>query len=74
MKFTQIPATTFQNLQLNAGILVDSFTVNTETIGNLLGATTGGIAFSDTISFTDLAGDIDNAKKNTKEYIKCRRF
>lgn len=70
MKFTQIPATTFENLQMNAGILVDSFTPATGVIGKLLGATTGGINFSDTIEYSDLGEDIDNCPKNTKELKK----
>lgn len=70
MKFTQIPATTFENLQMNAGILVDNFTPATGVIGKLLGATTGGINFSDTIEYSDLGEDIDNCPKNTKELKK----
>lgn len=70
MKFTQIPATTFENLQMNAGILVDNFTPATGAIGKLLGATTGGINFSDTIEYSDLGEDIDNCPKNTKELKK----
>jgi hypothetical protein len=72
MKFTQIPATTFENLQMNAGILVDNFTPATGVIGNLLGATTGGINFSDTIEYSDLGEDIDNCPKNTKELKKVK--
>ena len=49
MQYTKIPATTFENLQMNAGILVDDFTPDTATIGNLIGATTGGINFTDSI-------------------------
>lgn len=67
MQYTKIPATTFENLQMNAGILVDDFTPNTATIGNLIGATTGGINFTDSISFVDFGDDIDNCPKNTKE-------
>ena len=47
MKFTKIPETTFQNIQLNAGILLDGFNPATGVIGNILGATTGGFQFSD---------------------------
>lgn len=72
MKFTQIPATTFENLQMNAGILVDNFTPATGAIGKLLGATTGGINFSDTIEYLDLGEDIDNCPKNTKELKKVK--
>lgn len=67
MKYTQIPKNTFQNIQMNAGILVKSFEPETGTIGALLGATTGGINFTDTPSYSDLGEDIDNCPKNTME-------
>lgn len=69
MKFTQIPADTFQNLQMNAGILLSTFdpTTGTVTAANILGATTGGINFTATPEFSDFGEDIDNAPKNTKE-------
>ena len=70
MKYTQIPVTTFQNIQLNAGILVDSFVPTTGTIGKLLGATTGGVNFKDDIEYTDFGEDIDNCPKNMKELKK----
>ena len=70
MKYTQIPATAFQNIQLNAGILVDSFVPATETIGNLLGATTGGVNFTDTVEYLDYGEDIDNCPKNMLELKK----
>ena len=70
MKYTQIPATAFQDIQLNAGILVDSFVPATGTIGRLLGATTGGVNFTDTPSYTDFGDDIDNCPKNMMELKK----
>jgi hypothetical protein len=70
MKYTQIPVTAFQNIQLNAGILVDTFTPATGVIGNLLGATTGGIQFADAPEFSDYGEDIDNCPKNMKELKK----
>lgn len=70
MKYTQIPTTAFQNIQLNAGILVDTFTPATGVIGNLLGATTGGIQFADAPEFSDYGEDIDNCPKNMKELKK----
>ena len=72
MKFTQIPSTAFQNIQLNAGILVDSFVPSTGTIGNLLGATTGGVQFQDSIEYTDFGDDIDNCPKNMLELLEVR--
>ena len=70
MKYTQIPATAFQNIQLNAGILVDDFNPKTGVIGRLLGATTGGVNFSDSIEYTDFGEDIDNCPKNMMELKK----
>lgn len=67
MKYTKIPENTFKNLQMNAGILVDDFNPSTGVVGNILGATTGGIQFSDSMSFTDLGEDIDNCPKNMME-------
>lgn len=70
MKYTQIPANTFKEIQLNAGVLVDAFNPATGVIGNLIGATTGGINFTDTMNTTDFGEDIDNCPKNTKELKK----
>lgn len=67
MKFTQIPEDTFQNLQMNAGILVKDFAPATGTITGLLGATTGGITFTDSVSYLDFGDDIDNCPKNMLE-------
>lgn len=70
MKYTKIPANTFKQLQMNAGIIVDDFTPATGTIGNLVGATTGGVQFTDTITYKDLGDDIDNCPKNMMELKK----
>lgn len=70
MKYTQIPSTAFQNIQLNAGILVDGFNPATGVIGNLIGATSGGIKFTDSVEYKDFGDDIDNCPKNTKELKK----
>lgn len=67
MKYTQIPADTFKQIQLNAGILTDSFNPATNTIGTIIGATTGGANFADSIEFVDFGDDIDNCPKNTME-------
>ena len=69
MKFTKIPETTMQNIQLNAGVLLSEFNPATPTISlsNIIGATTGGVNFRATPTFTDFGEDIDNCPKNTKE-------
>ena len=67
MKYTQIPANTFEKLQMNAGIFCRSFVPSTGTVSGLLGATTGGGTFSASPTFSDFGDDIDNCPKNTKE-------
>lgn len=73
-KFTKVPADTFEKLQLNAGILVDEFTPSSGVIGNILGATTGGINFSTNPSYTDFGEDVDNVPNNTKELKHLDQF
>jgi hypothetical protein len=70
MKYTQIPETTFEEIQLNAGILCTGFVPSTGEVTGLLGATTGGINFTDTPEFVDFGEDIDNCPKNTMELKK----
>lgn len=67
--FTQIPNTTFKQLQLNAGVITSNFTPGTATLdqSSILGATTGGISFTATPTYTDFGEDIDNCPKNMKE-------
>nr|MBQ4454271.1 Ig-like domain-containing protein [Clostridia bacterium] len=73
-KFTRVPDDTFEKLQLNAGILVDAFTPATGVIGNILGATTGGIQFSTNPEFTDFGEDIDNVPNNMLELKHLNQF
>lgn len=71
-KFTQIPTDTFKKLQLGAGILVTEFNPATGelTASDIIGATSGGVSFEATPSFSDFGEDIDNCPKNTKELKK----
>ena len=72
MKFTKIPSDAFQKLQINAGILTTDFTPATGTIGESgqIGATTGGVHFTATPTYSDFGEDIDNCPKNMKELKK----
>lgn len=70
MKFTQIPADTFEKLQMNAGILLDEFTPSTGVIGNIIGATSGGNTFTAAATYSDMGDDIDNCPKNMMELKK----
>lgn len=69
MRFTQIPEDTFNELQVNAGVLAKDFDVTTGTLVNsdIISATSGGITINVKPSFEDFGADIDNCKKNTKE-------
>lgn len=72
MKFTQIPQNTFKELVLNAGVLLSDFDPSAATLTNadIIGATSGGITFTATPTFTDFGEDIDNCPKNMKELKK----
>ena len=72
MKYTKIPETTFKNLQLNAGVLLSTFDPGTATVANesIIGATTGGVNFTATPTFSDYGEDIDNCPKNMMELKK----
>lgn len=71
-KFTQIPTDTFENLQINAGIIATDFDPDTGTLeaDNIIGATTGGVNFRDSVDYIDFGDDIDNCPKNTLELKK----
>ena len=72
MKYTKIPETTFQNIQLNAGVLLGTFNPESATVANesIIGATTGGVNFTATPTFSDYGEDIDNCPKNMMELKK----
>lgn len=72
MKFTQISPTAMQEMQLNAGILLSNFTPSTGevTSSGIIGATTGGINFTATPTYSDFGEDIDNCPKNMMELKK----
>ena len=72
MKYTKIPETTFQNLQLNAGVLLSAFNPESATVANesIIGATTGGVNFAANPTFSDQGDGIDNCPKNMMELKK----
>jgi hypothetical protein len=65
MEYTQVSATAFQELQMNAGVVVDDFTPNTGVIGNILGVTSGGITFNSNPTYVDFGDGMDNVPGNT---------
>lgn len=67
---TKIPQNAFQALQLDAGVLLNTFTPATPAITDeaIICATTGGIQVSCVPTYSDFAEDVDNAPVNLKEF------
>lgn len=72
MKYSQLPQDMFKHIQMNAGILAKNFTPTSGEVtkSDIIGATSGGINFTATPSFTDFGEDIDNCPNNMKELKK----
>lgn len=69
-KFTVIPQATFDELQLDAGVLLKKFDPSNPVAPadeDIITATTGGINASCVPTFSDLGEDVDNCPVNTKE-------
>lgn len=72
-KFTKIPSTTFDNLQLDAGILLGSFNPDTAeepADEDILCATTGGISLNAAAEWSDMGEDVDNCPTGMMELKK----
>ena len=69
MKYTRIPADTFKQLAINAGLVLNKFDTKTGKVdeADIMFATSGGSEFSATPSFTDYGDDIDNCPANMME-------
>lgn len=72
MKFTKIPESTFQKLQLNAGVILRAFDPETAAVKNtdIVGATSDGVTFSATPTYSDRGDGIANCPRNTMELKK----
>lgn len=69
-KFTVIPQSTFEEMQLDAGVILTNFTPATPTAPDdedIVCATTGGINVSCVPTYSDMGEDVDNCPVNTKE-------
>lgn len=70
MEFTKIPQDTFEQLQVDAGVLVKEFTPTTSATldeSKIITATTGGIQVSCVPTYSDYGEDVDNCPANMKE-------
>lgn len=74
MKYTKVAEDAFKKLQLNAGILLDEFTPASGEIGTILGATSGGVKFAATPTFTDFGEDVDNCPNNMMEFKQLKMW
>lgn len=68
-RFTRIPTNTFDELQVEAGLLLKNFDPSTGDFADddILTATTGGITLNIKPTFSDYGDDVDNCPTNTKE-------
>lgn len=79
MKFSKLPETAFEELQVNAGVLLSEFDpaspgTGAELISKILWATTGGMTFHATPTYADFGEDIDNCPKNMKELKRLQEM
>ena len=68
--FTVIPQATFEEMQLDAGVLLKNFDPTQPAApadADIICATTGGITASCVPTFSDLGEDVDNCPVNMKE-------
>ena len=68
--FTVIPQSTFEEMQLDAGVLLTTFNPASPAApadADIICATTGGISASCVPTYSDLGEDVDNCPINTKE-------
>ena len=69
-RFTVIPQSTFEDMQLDVGVLLKTFNPASPAApadADIITATTGGINVVCKPNFSDLFEDVDNAPNNTKE-------
>ena len=69
-KFTVIPQSTFEELQMDAGVVLTSFDPSDPAApedADIVCATTGGIQVSCVPTYSDMGEDVDNCPVNMKE-------
>ena len=68
--YAVIPESTFQDMQLDAGVLLKQFDPANPVVVNadIITATTGGVQATCQPSYSDLAEDVDNVPNGMKEF------
>jgi hypothetical protein len=74
MQYTKYPTDLVETVQMNAGVIVDSFEPSTRTVGNVLGATNSGITFNPNPTYEDFGEDIDNVPPNTWQLKRIKSY
>lgn len=71
-RFTVIPQSTFEELQLDAGVLLKTFDPETPEVTDdaIICATTGGINVTCVPTYSDMGEDVDNCPNNMMELKK----
>ena len=71
-KFTKVAQSTFDEFQVDAGVLLKSFNPETPELvdDDIICATTGGINPTCVPTYSDYAEDIDNAPNGMKEFMR----
>lgn len=72
LKFSQVSETAFNELQVEAGVLLRNFDPESPELINedIVCATTGGINPTCVPTYSDWAADVDNAKNNMMEFMR----
>lgn len=73
-EFTQVRATAFEEIQMNAGVVLDDFTPETGVKGNIIGVTRGGLSFNSNPEYEDFGEDMDNVPANTWQLKRVRSY
>lgn len=76
-KFTKIPQDTFENLQLDAGVLLHTFDPESAAEPadeDIITATTGGINITCIPTYSDMGEDVDNCPANMLELKKLESW
>lgn len=72
-RFTKIPLDTFEQIQVDAGVLLNKFDPSAPeqtTENDIICPTTGGITVSCVATYSDMGEDVDNAPVNVMELKK----
>ena len=67
--YTKIPADTFDQIQMDAGVLLSTFDPDNPAVTDaaIIAVTTGGINATCVPTYSDMGEDVDNCPNNTKE-------